>query len=345
MTPVDPTPPARAAAPLVSLVIPTFNYARFLPAAIASALRQDYPNLEILISDDASTDDSVAVIRRLAASDPRVRIVSQPRNLGMVAHWNWCLRETRGAYIKFLFGDDAFNSAHAISRLVDLLETHPSAVIATCARRVMDEASRPLDLWNPLRRAGLHGGRDVIGRCFIANQNLIGEPSAVLLRRSALDRGFSPGFRQLVDLELWLHFLEQGDLAYTPEPLVAFRRHDAQQSHLNHSRAIAQLETLQLIAQFLDRPEKRTAARLSEFDYRLIQFRATRYLRKAGRRLPGAVLLASEVTAPLPSAWRLACQVRHAVQRPLENLSRSLEKRRAALDIWSETAGARTNLL
>lgn len=332
-------------APLVSLVIPTFNYARFLPEAIASALRQDYPNLQILISDDASTDDSAAVIRRLAASDPRVRIVAQPRNLGMVAHWNWCLRETRGAYVKFLFGDDAFNSAHAISRLVALLETHPSAVIATSARRVMDGASRPLDLWNPLRRAGLHEGRDVIGRCFVANQNLVGEPSAVLLRRSALDRGFSPGFRQLVDLELWLHLLENGDLAYTPEPLVAFRRHDAQQSHVHHSSAVAQLETLQLVAQFLDLPEKRSAARLSEFDYRLIQFRATRYLRKAERRLPGAASLPGEVAVPLPSAWRLACQVRHAVQRPLENLSRSLEKRRAALTSWPDPAAARTTLL
>lgn len=330
--------------PLVSVLIPTYNYARFLPQALQSVLTQDYPAFEILVSDDGSTDDSAALLRDLAQRDPRVRVVIQPRNLGMVPHWNWCLREARGDYVKFLFGDDAFNSRHAISRLVELLQEYPSAVFATSARRVMDEASRPLDLWNPLRRAGRHEGRALIGRCLLANQNLIGEPSAVLLRRSALDRGFSPAFRQLVDLELWLHLLESGDLAYTPEPLVAFRRHDAQQSHVNHHAAVAQQETVRLVAQFLDAPEKRTAAGLTEFDYRLILYRASHYLRKAERRAGGPPA-PPEPATPLPAGWRVACQVRHAVQRPLENLRHSLDKRRDAVAVRPEWAGANAYML
>jgi len=330
--------------PLVSVLVPTYNYARFLPQALQSVLAQDYPALEILVSDDGSTDDSAAVLRDLAQCDPRVRVVIQPRNLGAAPHWNWCLREARGDYVKFLFGDDAFNSRHAISRLVELLEEHPSAVLATSARRVMDESSRPLDLWNPLRRAGLHEGRALIGRCLLANQNLIGEPSAVLLRRRALNRGFSSAFRQLVDLELWLHLLESGDLAYTPEPLVAFRRHNAQQSHVNHHAAVAQQETLRLVAQFLDQPEKRLAAGLTEFDYRLVLYRASHYLKKAERQF-GQTPPAPEPSAPLPAGWRVACQMRHAVQRPLENLRHSIDKRRDAVAIRPEWAGANSYML
>lgn len=166
----------------------------------------------------------------------------------------------------------------------------------------------------------------------------------MLLRRAALTRGFASGYRQLVDLELWLHLLEHGDLAHTPEPLVAFRRHEAQQSRVNFDSAVAQLETLQLMAQFIDTREKRAAASLSEFDYRLIQFRAMHYLRKAGRRHPPCLGPATELARQLPSRWQLACRVRHAVQRPFENIRRSIEKRRIALELWPESSGVRATL-
>lgn len=330
--------------PLVSVLIPTFNYARFLPQAIESVLAQDYPHFELLVSDDASTDTTAGTLASYRGADPRLRIHQHPRNLGMVAHWNWCLQQARGRYVQFLFGDDAFCSRQALSKLVALLERHPRAVVASCARRVIDADSRAIDLWNPLGRVELRTGRDVIGRCFRANQNLIGEPSAVLLRRDALHRGFAAGYRQLVDLELWLHLLETGDLAHTPDPLVAFRRHDAQQSRVNFDSAVAQLETLQLMARFIDTRERRAAAGLSEFDYRLIQFRAMHYLRKAGRRHPPCLGPATELAQQLPSAWRFACQVRHALQRPLENLGHSLRKRRATLELWPEGGGPRATL-
>src|SRR4029078_349231 len=100
--------------PLVSILIPTYDYGRYLPEAIESVLEQDYPNFEVLISDDASRDDSAKVIARYAAKDPRIRAHIQPANLGMVENWNWCLREARGEYIKFLFGDDKLASREAL---------------------------------------------------------------------------------------------------------------------------------------------------------------------------------------------------------------------------------------
>ena len=92
--------------PRVSVLIPTFNYARYLPEAIESVMQQDFREFELLIADDASTDASADIICHYAAKDARIRFTIHSRNLGMVANWNWCLSEAKGEYVKFLFGDD-----------------------------------------------------------------------------------------------------------------------------------------------------------------------------------------------------------------------------------------------
>src|SRR5208283_3355105 len=97
--------------PKISVLIPTFEYGRFLPEAIESVLAQDLMDFELIISDDASRDDSGEVIRRYAARDPRIRYRLHERNIGMVANWNWCLKEACGEYVKFVFGDDCLPSA------------------------------------------------------------------------------------------------------------------------------------------------------------------------------------------------------------------------------------------
>src|ERR1039458_5233071 len=92
--------------PRVSVLTPTFNYARYLPEAIESVLQQDFRDFELLIADDASTDGSAEIIHRYAAKDERIRFKIHSKNLGMVSNWNWCLSDARGEYVKFLFGDD-----------------------------------------------------------------------------------------------------------------------------------------------------------------------------------------------------------------------------------------------
>ena len=100
-----PTPSVEDA-PKISVLVPTYNYARYLPQTIESILRQTHSNFELLISDDASTDGSAEIIRHYADRDSRIRFMIHPTNLGMVANWNWCLQQARGDYVKFVFGDD-----------------------------------------------------------------------------------------------------------------------------------------------------------------------------------------------------------------------------------------------
>jgi len=316
-----------SARPLVSVLIPTYNYARYLAEAIESVLAQDYPHLEIIIGDDASTDASAAIIRDYAARDPRIRAQIHGRNLGMVANWNWCLGEARGTYVKYLFGDDRLASPRAITQLVALLESHPRAVLAASARMLIDHDSQVTGQWNDLRTAGLRDGRRAILDCLFHNRNLIGEPSAVLFRRVAGLRGFAPGLRQLVDMEMWFHLLLQGDLAYTPEPLCAFRRHGAQQTAVNRVNRTGDLEMVHIITRYLECRELRAQAALSEFAYRQILFRTAHYLRKAARREPQYLPIALQLESHLAPRWRLACWLSHRVQRPFENLRRSIQKR------------------
>jgi len=240
--------------PTVSILIPTYNYARYLPDAIESALGQDFHDIEVLIVDDCSQDNSGEVIQHYAGLDPRIRFHLNQQNLGLVPNWNFCLAQARGRYIKFLFGDDCFCIPQAVGVLVALIESQPSVVMATSARRVIDASSRPLDLWDELKSAGVYSGRAIIARCLAENNNLIGEPSAVLFRRQDATRGFNPRYRQWVDLEMWLHLLERGDLAYSPEPLCCFRRHEQQQTAVNRELRVGEQEGLTLLREYYHKP-------------------------------------------------------------------------------------------
>ena len=98
--------PLPRAHPQVSVCIDSFNYGRFLPAAIESVLSQTFTDFELLVVDDCSTDDSFAIAQRYAAGDRRIVARRHERNLGMVRNRNACLALARGDYVKFLHADD-----------------------------------------------------------------------------------------------------------------------------------------------------------------------------------------------------------------------------------------------
>ncbi len=219
--------------PSVSVLIPSYNCARYLPETIDSVLTQNLRDFELVILDDRSSDDSAEVIARYAKRDDRVRFHVNERNLGLVGNWNACLGAARGRYVKFLHSDDKLTRPTALQRWVELLERSPSATLAVSAREIIDERSRRIRIKGFAgQRLGLSGAR-AIARTIGTGSNLIGEPSCVLFRRADAERGFDDRYRQLVDLEMWFYLLRRGDLVYTPECLCAFRRHERQQSNVN----------------------------------------------------------------------------------------------------------------
>ncbi len=307
--------------PKVSVLVPTYNYARFLPEAIESVLAQDFSDYELLIADDASTDNTREVVTALVARDPRVRCVIHPRNVGMVNNWNYCLQEARGEYVKFLFGDDRLCGTESLGRMVSLLDAHPSATLAASARAIFDESSRVLDLYRDLSD-GLHNGRDVITAVLLADgKNLVGEPSAVLFRKKDAERGFNREYRQVVDVEMWFHLLEKGDLIYTGAPLCAFRSHALQETEKNTASGLAWKEYALFFSECAARPELP----------RKVVFPILYHL----RRLRTAEPVARECECRLIQRWGrgwflpyLFFCLRHRITKPFRNLSHSLLKRR-----------------
>ncbi len=310
-------------APRISVLIPTYNYARYLPEAIQSVLGQEFEDFELLIVDDCSSDNTTEAVQPFCQRDSRVRYSVNSPNLGMVNNWNYCLRQARGEYIKMLFGDDLLCHPRALGKLLALLEKHPGATLAASARAGLDDHSKPVDVYRSFPD-GCHAGPEIIREYLKQNgKNLVGEPSAVMFRKSDALRGFNPQYRQIVDVEMWFHLLEKGDLAYTGEPLCGFRCHDLQEGERNAASGLGPREH----ADFFSR-------RAVERNYPPEVLHALLFpLRRKISKQPDPTFTEAEqrLLGRLGSGWRWPywryC-LRYRLSKPLRNLAHSMEKRK-----------------
>lgn len=299
--------------------MPTYNYASFLPEAIASVLAQEFRDFELLIIDDCSSDNTAEVVKPFCVRDARVRFAANSANLGMVANWNHCLRQAKGRHIKFLFGDDKLSDPRALAKMITLLRNNPAAMLVASARTILDAKSSVIDISRTLPN-GSHNGRKIIIKCLMESGNLIGEPSAVLFRKADAERGFDTAYRQLVDMEMWFHLLERGDLVYTREPLCAFRRHPGQQTAVNNANYSIK-EQLMLVAACGAKPWMPAQKRVD------ILYRARRGLRRDPGAEPQLLELERQFVGGDGQPEYFAARMKYTFVRPLENLKRSLQKR------------------
>jgi len=215
--------------PLVSICIPTYNHAHFLPEAIRSALAQTERDLEVLVVDNCSADDTSGVVDEFCRTDSRVRYVRNETNLGLVGNLNRCLELARGVYVKYLLADDLLEP-DCVTTMVRALESSPGVVLVACRRQLVNLDLQPTRIAGLRTLSGLLDGRRMI-EYTLFNGNYIGEPTATLIRRQDSLRGFSADFKRLVDVEMWFHLLEKGELLYLDQPLVQVRQHDSQETH------------------------------------------------------------------------------------------------------------------
>lgn len=115
--------------PKVVALVPAWKASAFIAGTLDALAAQSCPNLEILISDDASPDETAAICERYAARDARFRVIRQPRNLGWTGNVNALLQEARGDYFLFAFHDDLMEPGY-VERCVAALEANPRAIIA-----------------------------------------------------------------------------------------------------------------------------------------------------------------------------------------------------------------------
>src|SRR2546423_2733061 len=180
--------------PKVSVCIDSFNYGRFLSEAIESVLEQSFADFELIISDDRSTDSSLEIAQSYAQKDGRIRIDVAPVNRGMVKNRNACLSLARGEFIKWLHADDFLCSRETLARMMAALDANHAVSLVASARRIVNERSKPIDIWSCFDQERPIAGTTVIRRCLFEQRNLIGGPSAVMFRRAPAARWFDEGF-------------------------------------------------------------------------------------------------------------------------------------------------------
>jgi hypothetical protein len=224
------------ALPKVSIVLPNYNYARFLDARFRSTLNQTFTDFELIVVDDGSTDDSIHIIQRYSG-DARVRMLLFPTNGGSVCRrWNDGAAVARGEYLLFALSDDS-SEATMVETLVNRLDAHPSAGLAYCQSWIIDAEGRRLhngkdwhDALDPDRWAAdyVNRGADELRR-FLFLTCTIPCPSAVLMRRKLfLDvGGLDEKLRLVADWKLWAQILARSDVALAAAPLCHFRTHPA----------------------------------------------------------------------------------------------------------------------
>ena len=216
--------------PLVTVIITTYNYAHTVGTAIDSALRQDYPNIEVLVVDNASTDRTPELVEKYT-SDPRFRYVRNAENIGMVPNHNKGLREARGAYLLFLSADD-FLMPHSISYSYRYLMDHPGIDVLYTTTYFVNESGtytgvrqmsgQPHAAYNVERNEFAWMLAEGCYMCF----------PTMLMRRDLYERfGELDEAIKAADYEIVVRWAANGvRFAYEPEPTAAVRLHSAQQS-------------------------------------------------------------------------------------------------------------------
>jgi glycosyltransferase involved in cell wall biosynthesis len=216
--------------PLVTIIITTYNYAHMVGTAIDSALSQDYPNLEVLLVDNASTDATPELAARYAG-DQRFRYIRNAENIGMVPNHNKGLAEARGTYVLFLSADD-FLMPHHISRSYATLRDHPEIDVLYTATYFVDEQGHFVGLrqmsGQPL--TPYFGGRNEFAGLFMEGCYMCFP--TMLMHRDLYKRfGVLDDAIKAADYEIVVRWAANGiRFGYLPEPTCAVRLHANQQS-------------------------------------------------------------------------------------------------------------------
>lgn len=200
-----------------------YNGGSYLAEAVSSVLAQSFRDFELLVVDDASDDESAAVLRRFAEADTRVRVLTSATNLGPPSASNMGLAQARGSLLARLDADDVCLPGR-LQRQVDMFDSDPALVLLGSAFDYVDGAGR----WVAEGRYPLE---DAALRTFLIEAGCPFCHSAVMMRVDAVRR--LGGYRQVVnryslDYDLFLRLAEMGTIANLPDKLVGYRVHPGQ---------------------------------------------------------------------------------------------------------------------
>lgn len=216
-----------AQAPAISVIMSVYNGARYLRAAVNSILAQSFADFEFLIVNDGSTDDSGAILRELAASDPRIRVIDR-ENRGLIASLNELVAAARAPLLARIDADDIAMPGRFAAQFA-YLAAHPEIAILGTNTHELDEQG------NLLHCDDFYPADPQAAVKILPDGPPVCHPS-VMMRAELVRKvgGYHAAFRHAEDYDLWLRASLHGGIANLPDRLLLYRR-SGEQVSLKHA--------------------------------------------------------------------------------------------------------------
>lgn len=200
--------------PKVSVIIPTYNRAHYIRETIDSVLAQTYPDYEIIVVDDGSTDKTAEVLKHY---NGRIRYYCFPENKGISAARNFAIEQARGKYIAFLDDDDLW-MPEKLEKQVAVLENNPELAFVCSGAYVIDAHGEVTARW-------CRAGAQETFEC-LYDQNFVLNLTVILRRECfAAVGGFDPKLPSTQDYDLWLRLAKRYKFSYVDSCLAKYRLH------------------------------------------------------------------------------------------------------------------------
>lgn len=232
--------------PRVSILVPSYNHGRFLERTLTSAIEQTFPDWELLLFDDRSSDDSVAIAQRIAATDPRIRVELNSENLGAYGTEQRALEAASGDLIAILNSDD-FWHPEKLRRQVAALDARPDASCAFVLGWMSDEHG------NPITEEDVHADwptdPDARYLPYLLYENRV-LASGVVFRKAGLR--FEATCRYSGDWVALLEAVARGPALCVPERLTYWRQHDRNSYLISPKQLLEELRVRRAILDHAD---------------------------------------------------------------------------------------------
>ena len=228
--------------PLVSICIPTFNGSEFIQNTLDSVVGQSYENLEIIVYDDASVDNTVEIVSSYL--DSRIHVFVSDLNSGGTKNWNNATSSFSGKYLKVVCQDDILDK-NCIDEEVRILESNPDAAFCWSRRRLINRSGKIItNSFGRKPNNSIEVYSEQIRKIVRSGKNPFGEPCCVLMRSDAFSKtnGFKGNY--LIDFRMWLELWKTGNAIATHKTLSSFRVSSASWSYRlrgTHAKEMSEL--------------------------------------------------------------------------------------------------------
>jgi glycosyltransferase involved in cell wall biosynthesis len=204
--------------------MPTYNHGKYIHEAVLSVLNQSYRNIELIICDNASTDETPEIIHSI--SDSRIKYYRNDKNIGPGGNIDLCLSHAIGQYIAFLASDDLF-APTKLQKQIEILQTHPEVGAVLTHASVINEDGKPFEdenhfYFNIFEKT--NRSREQWLNYFFYQGNCLCLPSSLVRRSVVQDIGYLDSrFVQLPDLDFWIRVCKQKEIYIIEEKLTKYR--------------------------------------------------------------------------------------------------------------------------